>query len=512
MSSPGRGSAASTACPAAPCVPARAARARRGLRAGHGRRGCARRGVPARLALGAVAGVAVLGALSGVAVVAPVLPGGAASVCPGACAGGVSVSPDESVGLAAFGAAGGATVADGGFAGVGRGVRLLVSDRVGAEWAPRIHPALRQHRSGPAGPRRRFLGCARLGQPHLGRRRAIQRVRVIHHDRLHEEHVVTSSVRMVLLPKLAPELQVGYGLLSADAFRAVVGAPGGREARRAAARPWHPHRRAGEAPIVAEVVTATARTGSGCGRRPANGVPWIWFVAGAVPAGDAGRGRGARRVRRHRRARAGRGRASRPAHHRAGDGRGAGAGDGSVRGRQRCGAGGAARGGAGRADVDAGAADGRDRHGQGGRGPPAARMVVAARAPVHPDQLRRDPERADRSRAVRLREGRVHRFGARVRGPADGGRGRDGVSRRGRRHAAAVPGEAAARAGGPGGQPHRRERVARRRLPDPGRHQPRSPSALRRRPRSAPTFTSAWRSCRSGCRRCASASPICRRW
>ena len=69
-------------------------------------------------------------------------------------------------------------------------------------------------------------------------------------------------------------------------------------------------------------------------------------------------------------------------------------GDGSVRGRQRCGAVGAARGGAGRADVDAGAADRRDRHGQGGRGAPAARMVVAAHAPLHPDQLRRDPERA----------------------------------------------------------------------------------------------------------------------
>jgi hypothetical protein len=82
--------------------------------------------------LGAGAGAAGLGALSGVAVVAPVVPpGGDASLFPGACAGGVSVLLGESVRLAAFGAAGGGTVADGGLAGVGRGVRLLVSGALG---------------------------------------------------------------------------------------------------------------------------------------------------------------------------------------------------------------------------------------------------------------------------------------------------------------------------------------------------------------------------------------------
>ena len=269
-----------------------------------------------------------------------------------------------------------------------------------------------------------------------------------------------------------------------------------------------------EAPIVAEVVTATARTGSGSRRRRSGERRAVDLVRGRRGAGGRrGRGRGARCLRRHRRARAGRRRARSPSGSRElATVEPPVPGDGSVRRRERCGAGRAARGGAGRAHVDAGAADGRDRHGQGGRGPPAARMVAAAHAPLRPDQLRRDPERADRSRAVRLCEGRLHRFGARLRRPADGGRGRDRVPRRGRRHAAAVPGEAAARAGGPGGQPHRRERVARRRLPDPGRHQPRSPSALRRRRASAPTSTSAWRSCRSGCRRCASGSPTCRRW
>ena len=97
-------------------------------------------------------------------------------------------------------------------------------------------------------------------------------------------------------------------------------------------------------------------------------------------------------------------------------------------------------------------------------------------------------------------------------GQLDGGRGRHGLPRRGRRHAAAVPGEAAARPRGPRRQPHRRERVAGRRLPHPGRDQPRSRSRCARRARSAPISTSGWRSSRSGCRRCASASPICPRW
>ena len=51
----------------------------------------------------------------------------------------------------------------------------------------------------------------------------------------------------------------------------------------------------------------------------------------------------------------------------------------------------------------------RDRHRQGARRPRAARELARARRAVHQDQLRRDPEDADGVRAVRLREGRVHR-------------------------------------------------------------------------------------------------------
>jgi hypothetical protein len=76
-------------------------------------------------------GVAVLGAVPGVAVVVPLAPGGAASVCPGACAGGVPVLLDESVGFAEFGAAGGATVSPGWCGALAGGVRSLWSTAFG---------------------------------------------------------------------------------------------------------------------------------------------------------------------------------------------------------------------------------------------------------------------------------------------------------------------------------------------------------------------------------------------
>ena len=74
----------------------------------------------------------------------------------------------------------------------------------------------------------------------------------------------------------------------------------------------------------------------------------------------------------------------------------------------------------GRADLDAGAADRRDRHRQGDRRAPHSPVVGAARAHLRADQLRGDPQRADGGRAVRLRAGRVLRRGARLRRAADG--------------------------------------------------------------------------------------------
>ena len=92
---------------------------------------------------------------------------------------------------------------------------------------------------------------------------------------------------------------------------------------------------------------------------------------------------------------------------------------------------------------------------------------------VRADQLRGDSQRADGGRALRLRARRVLRRGPALRRPADGRRGRHGLPRRDRRHAARDAGEAAARARGSRGEPARRERLARGRLPAARGDQPR---------------------------------------
>jgi hypothetical protein len=78
--------------------------------------------------VGVVPGVPVLGVVAGVAVVVPLAPGGPASVCP---AGGMRVLLDESVGRAAFGPVGGATVSPGRCGAVPGGVRSLWSTAFG---------------------------------------------------------------------------------------------------------------------------------------------------------------------------------------------------------------------------------------------------------------------------------------------------------------------------------------------------------------------------------------------
>jgi hypothetical protein len=86
---------------------------------------------PGVAVLGTVAGVPVLGVVAGVAVVVPLAPGGPASVCPGACAGGMRVLLDESVGRAGFGPVGGATVSPGWCGAVPGGVISLWSTAFG---------------------------------------------------------------------------------------------------------------------------------------------------------------------------------------------------------------------------------------------------------------------------------------------------------------------------------------------------------------------------------------------
>ena len=75
---------------------------------------------------------------------------------------------------------------------------------------------------------------------------------------------------------------------------------------------------------------------------------------------------------------------------------------------------------------------------------------------VRRDQLRRDPRKPARGGIVRLRARRVHRRGQVQRRQDRAGRGRHPVPRRGRRHPAAAPGQAAALPPGAGDRADRR--------------------------------------------------------
>ena len=108
----------------------------------------------------------------------------------------------------------------------------------------------------------------------------------------------------------------------------------------------------------------------------------------------------------------------------------------------------------------------RDRHRQGaGRARPA-RALPPPRPAARRRQLRRPARDPRRERAVRPREGRLHRRSPAHRGALRGGRRRHALPRRDRRAAARGPGQAAARA--PGG----RVRAARLLADDPGRRAP----------------------------------------
>ena len=87
----------------------------------------------------------------------------------------------------------------------------------------------------------------------------------------------------------------------------------------------------------------------------------------------------------------------------------------------------------GGADRRHGAGARPERHGQGGGGPRHPRRQPAARQPAGDDQLRGLAGDPAGERAVRPREGRLHRGGAGQAGPGRGGRGRHAVHRRDRR-------------------------------------------------------------------------------
>ena len=150
-------------------------------------------------------------------------------------------------------------------------------------------------------------------------------------------------------------------------------------------------------------------------------------------------------------------------------------------------------------------------HGENGTGKELVARTIhmrsrRAQGAVHRGQLRRDPRGADRERAVRAREGRVHRRGGRPARQVRAGRRRHALPRRDRRHEPEDAGQGAARAAGAGRRAGRRhgERQGRR----AGHRGDQQGSADRDPPRagSARISTSASTSSRSSCRRCAIAT------
>ena len=99
---------------------------------------------------------------------------------------------------------------------------------------------------------------------------------------------------------------------------------------------------------------------------------------------------------------------------------------------------------------------GRDRHRQGGGGGVDASASSAARAAVRRRRLRGAPAESPRERALRPREGRVHRRQRAPRRRVRGGARRHHVPRRDRRARARAAAQAPARARAPGGQARRR--------------------------------------------------------
>ena len=132
-----------------------------------------------------------------------------------------------------------------------------------------------------------------------------------------------------------------------------------------------------------------------------------------------------------------------------------------------------------------------------------------AGGPFVPGQLRGAAREHPRGRAVRLREGRVHRRGPAPRRPLRAGRRRHAVPRRDRRDPDARPGQAAARAAGGRGRAARRADDEGRRAPGRG-DQPGPARAPCARAASARTSTTGSTSSRCRSRRCATGATTSR--
>ncbi len=127
----------------------------------------------------------------------------------------------------------------------------------------------------------------------------------------------------------------------------------------------------------------------------------------------------------------------------------------------------------------------RERHRQGTARPRHPRREPPQPGAVRRGLVRRAHRDAARVRAVRPREGRLHRGRRPPQGQVRDGAGRHAVPRRDRRHQPEAAARPAARARGPAVLPRRRHRVGRGRRPHHRRHQPRPAEGRRRRRHSA---------------------------
>ena len=162
-------------------------------------------------------------------------------------------------------------------------------------------------------------------------------------------------------------------------------------------------------------------------------------------------------------------------------------------------------GAAGPERADHGAAQRRERHRQGLGGADDPRPEPARQGAVRRGELRRAQRHLPRLRAVRPREGRVHRRQGPQAGALRDRRPRHHLPRRDRRPGARAPAQAAQGAGDqdlpPAGR-HPRDHGGRA----AGRgHQQGPAGGGRERAGSARTSTTGSASCRSRCRRCATA-------
>ncbi len=175
------------------------------------------------------------------------------------------------------------------------------------------------------------------------------------------------------------------------------------------------------------------------------------------------------------------------------------------RGRERADPGSAGADRADGAGVEHGAHPGRVGHRQGARrqGPP--RPVIAPRQGVHRGQLRGAARDAARERAVRPREGLVHRGGGAPAGPVRAGRRGHAVPRRDRRDLAGHPGEAPPGAGDAHLLPGGRDPGDQGGRAGAGGDQPEPPRRRRRWASSGRTCSTGSTSSTSTCRRSGSA-------